>query len=267
MPRTQGKRRLEKPPLLIALTEIRFAPILSMPTLIPEIQENLRKSGFPAFTANAVQQFQMILGGGEPTIQTTSRWVFSSADNSNAITLTTEGASVQTTQYTDFESFLKLIRVAVTVLSKVAEPSFTGRIGLRYVDAIENIADDVQRYFNESALTFSAADLGVKSLQFNQHIMAETDFGGLQIRLTQVKDSAILPPDLQTPELEDLSRVIPGTHAILDIDSSDARRTEFRWELIEERLWAVHHYASTAFWKAITDEARDIWGERVGDDE
>lgn len=261
MPRNAPKRRLERSPLIVALTEIRFAPVLSMSSHISSIQERLRKSGFPGFEESSVQQFELA-PNGEPTLRTNTRWVFLSADSSNAITLTTGGVSVQTTAYSDFENFLKLVETAITTLAAVVEPSFAGRVGLRYVDALRDVGNDISAYFSDTVLTFTAEDLGVQSLMVNQYVLGKTSQGHLQIRLSQVEDSPLLPPDLHSPELEALSSPVQGVHAILDIDSSDESRADFTWESVEGRLWAVHAFAGDAFWKSVTEEARTEWGER-----
>jgi uncharacterized protein (TIGR04255 family) len=254
------KRKLQKSPLIAVLTEVRFAPILTIQDFIPTIQDRLRRSGFPGFNSSTVHQFQ-IGPNGQPSLQAVSRWVFTSQDNSQILSLTAEGISLQTTAYDDFEAFLLLVKDAVEVVSRVIEPSYADRIGLRYVDAVLNVGESLSHYFNETVLSFTAEQLGVISLLFSQHIAAKTEVGHLQIRMNQVENVPLLPPDLITPELANVAVPREGVHAILDIDSSDEGRSDFAWEAIEERLWTVHSYASSAFWKSITQEARDTWGE------
>jgi len=256
----QDKRKLGNSPLILVLTEIKFAPILSLSSMIPVIQDELRKRGFPGFSTAVVHQFQ--LGpNAEPSFLATSRWIFTSKDELHTVTMTTDAVSLQTTGYDDFEGFLALVESVVDVLRRVAEPSFADRIGLRYVDAVPEIGDDMSAFFNETVLSFTAADLGVRSLLSSQHILAETETGHLQIRVNQVKDAPLLPPDLLSPEYGSASLPRPGVHAVLDIDSSDEKRSDFSWEAIEERLWAVHAPASSAFWKAVTEQALVVWQE------
>ncbi|CAM5396882.1 TIGR04255 family protein [Leifsonia shinshuensis] len=254
------KRKLENSPLIAVLTEVRFAPILTIQEFIPTIQDRLRRTGFPGFSSSTVHQFQ-IGPNGQPSLQAVPRWVFTSKDNSQILSLTAEGISLQTTAYDDFEAFLLLIKDALEVVSGVIEPSYADRIGLRYVDAVPNIGKRLSQYFNETVLSFTAEELGVISLLFSQHIVAKTEVGHLQIRMNQVENVPLLPPDLITPELASVAVPREGVHAILDIDSSDESRSDFVWAVIEQRLWAVHSHASSAFWKSITKEARDAWGE------
>lgn len=258
------KRKLEHSPLILVLTEIKFAPILTLAAMIPSIQDELRRKGFPGFSNSVLHQFQLG-ANAEPSFQATSRWVFTSKDALETVTITTESVVVQSRKYSNFEDFLETIKNAVDVLASIAEPDFADRIGLRYVDSVSNIGGRMPEYFNESVLSFTAEDLGVKSLLSSQHVLAETEAGHLQIRVNQVKDQPMLPPDLLSPELESLSAPKPGVHAILDIDSSDETRSDFNWESINSRLWAVHTPASSAFWKSVTPTALKEWGVSVGE--
>jgi uncharacterized protein (TIGR04255 family) len=257
------KSKLANSPLILALAEIRFSPVLVMEHYIPAIQETLRRGGFPGFMPATTQQIQFI-GDSGPTMQTSTRWLFTSIDGSDVVTLSTESLSFHTRNYDDFETFMQSLQRVIDAVAVSAEPSFVQRVGLRYVDAIPAMGEDLSNYFNESIRSFTAADLGVKSLLLNQQIVADTDHGHLLIRMSQVKDGPLLPFDLNALEFAELTIPRDGVHAILDIDSSDERRGEFSFETLEERLWGVHSVASTAFWKSITDRAAAEWGKSVG---
>jgi len=249
--------------LILVLTEIKFAPILTLENMIPAIQEELRRKGFPAYSNSVLHRFQLG-ANAEPSFQTTSRWVFTSKDALETVTITTDSVVVQSTEYSTFENFLEIIKSVVDVLASIAEPNFADRIGLRYVDAVSDVGDSMPDYFNESVLSFTAEDLGVKSLLSSHYILAETETGHLQIRVNQVENQPLLPSDLVSAELENLSKRKPGVHAILDIDSSDERRSDFSWEAIDPRLWEVHTPASSAFWKSVTPAALAEWGDSGG---
>ncbi|CAN5405761.1 TIGR04255 family protein [soil metagenome] len=260
----EQKRKLHNSPLVLVLAEIKFAPILTLGEMIPAIQDELRRKGFPGFTTAVLHQFQLG-ANAEPSFQASTRWVFTSKDAFHTVTLSTDAVALQVTKYDDFEGFLSLAEGVIDVLHRLAEPSYADRIGLRYVDAVSNIGNDMSAFFNETVLSFTAADLGVKSLLSSQHILAETNTGHLQIRVNQVQDSPLLPPDLLSPELAEASTPRPGVHAVLDIDSSDEQRSDFSWAAVEQRLWAVHGPASSAFWKAITNNALVVWQEDLSE--
>ncbi|TFB71899.1 TIGR04255 family protein [Cryobacterium glaciale] len=256
------RAKLENSPLILVLCEIRFAPVLAIEKFVPDIQEQLRLRGFPGYKASSLQQIQLSAQG--PSFQEIPRWVFTSQDGSQILTLTTESVSLQVTKYHDFEAFLELLHVAVDVIASVVKPMFAGRVGLRYVDAVVNIDTQDGEYFDRAVLSFEPKDLGVISLLSSQQVLARTHVGQLTIRMNQVQNSPLLPPDLQSPELDQLSSVQVGVHAILDIDSSDEGQSDFTPAALQERLWAVHVPANSAFWKSITPYAKEKWGMTEG---
>jgi uncharacterized protein (TIGR04255 family) len=263
--RTEKKRKLANAPLILALAEVKFAPVLAMSNSIPEIQETLRRSGFPGFVSSILHQIQVGAAEG-PSFQAAPRWVFSSEDGQQFFTLGTDSLSVQVLNYDDFETFVDTLRVGLVAVANIVQPSYAGRVGLRYVDAVPDVGSDLSGFFNESVLSFTADELGVESLLTSQQVLAKTLHGHLLIRMNQVQDAPLMPAELATPELASLSAPKPGIHAVLDIDSSDDRRGPFSFEDLEQRLWGVHKPASAAFWKAVTAHAIDTWGEETGDD-
>lgn len=249
---------LEHSPLVLTLCEIRFSPVLAIDQHVTAIQDHLRINGFPDYSVATQQQIQF--GGGGVQLQPSLRWSFASADKKRVMTLTTSSIALQVTDYRTFEDFQEPLRLVVDVLSREVQPSYADRIGLRYVDAVVNVGPDLTEIFTEAVTTFRPQELGVKSLLSSQQILARTAAGQLLIRMNQVENTPIIPPDLLTPDFPQLGDAKPGIHAILDIDSSDESRTAFDFDVIEPRLWSVHGSASTAFWKSVRPEAMKKWG-------
>ena len=257
----RDRLKLDRSPLIFVLAEVKFAPILNLAQTISALQDGLRRSGFPGFSEGQVHQIQ-IGHDTAPTFRTSSRWVFSSKDETKNVTLTTDTISVHTTAYDDFETFLDDFKGVFAALQELAAPDYADRVGLRYVDAILDVDNNPTDFFNEVMLSFTAEELGVQSLLSSQQIVAKTERGHLLIRMNQIQDAPLLPLDLNSPELASLAVVRPGIHAILDIDSSDENRSAFSFAEIEERLWAIHRPASSAFWKSVTPAAIAQWGEK-----
>ena len=244
---------LEHSPLVLVLCEIRFSPVLAIDRHVTAIQDRLRNNGFPDYSVATQQQIQF---GAEGGVQLQ----FASADKKRVMTLTTSSIALQVTDYQTFEDFQEPLRLVVDVLSREVQPSYADRIGLRYVDAVVDVGSDLTEIFTEAVTTFSPEELGVESLLSSQQILARSAVGQLLIRMNQVENTPILPPDLLTPDFPQLAAVKPGIHAILDIDSSDESRTAFNFDVIEPRLWAVHGPASAAFWKSVRPAAMEKWG-------
>jgi uncharacterized protein (TIGR04255 family) len=265
---TDGARsrrpHLEHAPLVLVLCEIRFSPVLAIDQHVPAIQDHLRNNDFPDYSVITQQQIQFGAGGGVQ-LQPSLRWSFASADKKRVMTLTTSSIALQVTDYRTFEDFQEPLRLVVDVLSREVQPSYADRIGLRYVDAVVDVGSDLTGIFTEAVTTFSPEELGVDSLLSSQQILARSAVGQLLIRMNQVENTSILPPDLVTPDFPELGAAKPGIHAILDIDSSDESRTAFNFEAIEPRLWSVHGPAITAFWKSVRPEAKKKWGLVLSD--
>jgi len=252
------KKKLERSPLLLVLCEIQFAPVLSISKRVTDVQEELRTRGFPGLTASQVQHIQF--GDAGPSFTEVPRWVFSSKEQDKFLTLSTSSLSLQVTNYDDFEAFLADFKTGIDAIEKVVNPSFASRIGLRYVDAVEGVGDDASKYFREALHSFTPTQLGVESLLSSQQVVANTEVGHLLIRMNQVKDASMLPPDLNSPELSKLTKAQQGVHVILDIDSSDERQSDFSYQILEQRLWSVHKYSDLAFWNSVTEYAQETWG-------
>lgn len=248
---------LKQSPLIVALCQIRFAPVLTMDKFIPEIQDKLRRRGYPGYDQAAVHEIQINENG--PSFQESLRWVFSSRDRTKFLVLTNSSIALETTAYSAFEDFLQDLVPGVEVIDEVVNPTFAQRIGLRYVDAVPNVGDAVSDFFKEKVLSFSPEELGVEALLSSQQVVARTEVGHLVIRMNQVENAPLLPPDLQSPELSELGSVQQGVHAILDIDASDERDCPFGMDSFEDRLWVIHDYASKAFWQSITEHAKAEW--------
>lgn len=252
-------RRLRADPLALVLCEVRFSPVLSIESHVPVIQEHLRKSGFPGFDRAVEHQFELV-PSGPPRLTTHNRWIFRGVEKGQVVSLSTSAVNLQVVEYTKFEDFLEVLGPVIQSLADTAAPAFHDRIGIRYINAVENAGDRMSDFFHESVLSFSAEDLGVESLLTSQQLIGKTPRGQVVIRMNQVEDAPLLPPDLLGPVFPELARKRQGIHAILDIDGADMTRGRFALDDIEERLWDIHAYTELAFWRSTTDVAHREWG-------
>jgi uncharacterized protein (TIGR04255 family) len=252
-------RRLTNAPLVMVLCDVRFSPVLTLESHIADIQDSLRRNGYPGYERAAMQQLEFVVDG-PPKFSTDTRWNFRSRDRKRVASLSTSSVTLQVTDYSDFESFLVDAETVIKTVQEIVQPALHERIGLRYVNAIENAGRDLARLFRETVLSFTAEELGVSSLLTAQHVIGKTDRGQVVLRMNQVENMPLLPLDLLSPEFPDLSRPRQGIHALLDIDGSDTETDEFAFDNIEERLWAIHEYTARGFWKSTTPSAHGEWG-------
>lgn len=242
----------------MVLCDVRFSPVLTMENHIATIQDVLRRNGYPGYDRAAMQQLELV-ADGPPKFSSDTRWFFRSRDRDRVASLSTSSVTVQVTDYTQFESFLEILEPVIDAVQEVAAPEFHERIGLRYVNAIEN-AGKLDQMFRETVLSFTAEDLGVSSLLTTQQAIGRTETGQIVFRMNQVEDTPLLPLDLISPEFPELSRPREGVHAILDIDGSETQYGDFTYEGIEARLWRIHESTERVFWKSTTPAAHKKWG-------
>ena len=84
---------------------------MQLDKFIPEIQEQLRHTGFPRFEHGQMQQFTL-QPAAPPKIETTDRFEFQNRDKTAGIVLTTNSVSLQTNSYTTFEEFMATAKIA-----------------------------------------------------------------------------------------------------------------------------------------------------------
>jgi uncharacterized protein (TIGR04255 family) len=133
--------RLERSPLTEVICQIRFPPILRIANEDPSQFQELVRREFPRFDREEGYLFQLQFSGasfaGPPAAHHAARlYRFRSTDEQTVITLSTEFYSVSTTSYTVWEDFSRSLRLAHEAMSRVYQPEFSVRIGLRYVDEL-----------------------------------------------------------------------------------------------------------------------------------
>ena len=131
--------KLKRPPLILCLAQVRFGAVLKMSTFVDDIQDFLRKHGFPRYQKQQVQQINLNpLQPGQPgfLVEQSSRWLFSSGDNRSAVILTNDFVVYETNDYDVFATFKSKAIEIVKKLKEIVDISIAERIGLRYVDLI-----------------------------------------------------------------------------------------------------------------------------------
>jgi uncharacterized protein (TIGR04255 family) len=243
----------------MVLCDVRFSPVLTMENHIAAIQDVLRRTGYPGYDRAAMQQLEF-LTDGPPKFSTDMRWFFRSKDRKRVASLSTSSVTLQVTDYSQFEFFLAALEPVISAVQDTVQPAFHERVGLRYVNAVENAGRNLDRLFRETVLSFTAEELGVSSLLTAQQAIGTTESGQIVLRMNQVENTPLLPLDLISQEFPELSRPREGVHALLDIDGSTTEHGEFSFRDIEARLWSIHDYTERGFWKSTTSTAHKEWG-------
>ena len=129
-------------PLRVALAQVRFAPVhaIEKPERIADFQERLVASYVarePQFPQTLTIQFGPV--GGPPAPAAPERiWPFEDQTRGWSVALSSSSLALQASSYDDFEDFAAEFRSVVDALSETFQPKLRSRIGLRYINEIQD---------------------------------------------------------------------------------------------------------------------------------
>ncbi len=192
---SQPYRVFERNPLVAVIVELRFFPILKVPTKVADFQDKVRTT-FPAFQEAKSQMIN--LGPSPVEVRSEHIFTFTKADESTTLSLSTSSLSLEARRHERREQLFADVQEGVDALSTVFGPVATNRLGLRYVDIIddERIASDLGRATSWDRLIsprFGAVPATVADLEgtlFACEIASPTTNGGGQtVRYGLIKDA------------------------------------------------------------------------------
>lgn len=252
----------ERAPLLYFIAQVRFGAVLQMRDHVPSIQEALRKAGYPVF-GHAIQH-TITIDSGRPSVQEVDLFNFVSADNASGVILTTDFVGYHTVKYETFDVELPRIAEAIRIVDDVADLGVIERCGLRYVDVVcPEPPKDLSSYLTPSALGWQSEEFGVKPEVFTSMFQGQSERGTLVVKFATGRAPGVMPPDLAPPALDIPVERWPAGAEIgtLDFDHFVQMREKFDVEKATETLGDLHDAIARAFNRAITQTARELWGE------
>jgi uncharacterized protein (TIGR04255 family) len=255
--------KLERSPLQFVLVQVRFSPVTAMREYVPPLQDKLRKSGFPGFNKEQIQQ---VTFGPEPTAETSTRWCFVSRDKREGVVLTEDFVVYETTRYDVFETFAERVSNVLSELNAVAEIGFASQIGLRYVDVVRPLDGHPSAWFVREQFQGLSAESIEEAEVINQFLsVVKTPEGHLKLKSLEGRGPGFMPPDLETTRLEfDLQLTEEDEFRILDFDHVWKGEIDFVPDDIVSRMWALHGSIEKTFKATVTREAMAVW-ESKGD--
>lgn len=282
---TEREGVLSNAPLIYTLSVIRFAPVLLLPKLIPEIHQAIR-GRLPGF-------FQMVRGGmpGMPQGGEPNSWAFLDRDAQYACVLAQDHMILQSTAYKHFGIHLELFRHCVEAVVNHTGPLDVAGIGMRYVDKIEpQEGESLRDYLPETLLPLNlpeianlkgngaTAPLGVSTTTY--HFRPEF----LHIRCWR-QPGMWIPDDLaeaamvfqiakQASQQTLGNRSLQGEQAFAPLGEDGALLdTDAYWPLplterlpvneICERLDGLHKLANSAFRIVASEHAFNAWNKKL----
>jgi uncharacterized protein (TIGR04255 family) len=260
--------KMTSAPVFFTLAQVRFNQVLALESYVPQIQDQLRRKGYPDTQKVVTATFNLNMppapNDAAPQslpVSQTIRHTFSTIDKKAGFILDQGSLSFQTMEYDVFETFSQTLLGGLRIVHDAVSLSYTDRIGMRYLDAVyPNKGEDLSEYLNESVIGLYRKLAGELLHSFSETRVKDGHIS-IVARII-VQDGRIgFPPDMQPIGLELLPRFqeLYGMHAILDTDASHDARATFDLGQIESRLLDVHDSVTKSFNLSVTKHALKAW--------
>jgi uncharacterized protein (TIGR04255 family) len=262
--------KMKSAPVYFTIAQVRFNPILSLEAYAPQIQERLRKEGFPDFKKGFLATISLNVNvspsseGSPPQLPMaqTTRYLFGNMESTSGFILDQGALSFQTTEYDVFETFVADFLKGLQAVNEAVNLSYTDRIGLRYLDAVfPKSGETIRDYLSASilGLTEKIDDTIVHS--FSETLVKRENVN-VRSRVIIQDGEMGFPPDLQPMTLKVGERFgqLRGRHAIIDTDGWSESRETFNLDRIREQLDLIHSGIDKTFRASVTENALKAWG-------
>lgn len=242
-------RRYENPPIIEVLCEYRFEPSGPWDLTVPGLVYEKVQGAFPG--KRLVKAVEASISTGPEAIRqevlTTDRMQFLTQDEKALIQVGRDLLAINHLKpYPTWQHFLPLIRQGFDAYREVTNPKGIRRIGLRYINRVEIMAQPIELE---------------EHFQFRPFVGSELprDFGpfvvGIEIPYENSRDTLRL-------QLGSTPVATPNTlAAILDLDYSLARPGQVSLETVFEWVELAHRRVEEVFEACITERLRKTFEE------
>lgn len=262
--------KMSNAPLYYALVQAHFNPVAAMTKYIDQIQDRLRREGYPLF---ALQQFMQLVVPGpgqahsqEPQIQQAVSWLMTRSDRTAGFILGPSTITYHTTHYQTHNEFIPELLRGLSAVHEAVSLDHVSRLGLRYLDAILPHTGETSEQYLVG---------GLHGIDFNavrQHAMTESVFatdtgpllpkGTLVVRVYRSVAPLGFPPDMLptglaiAPQFEIKE---PREHAIIDMDHYVEGRMPVEMDKLNDQMLSLHGTIKSVFRATTTDHAHSAW--------
>jgi len=263
--RTCRKCKLTKQPLALVLIQTRFSPISNLNKYIPDIQDELRRNGFPYMAAKKSTAFELSPSGIQPVI--IDQWVLDSADRLTSIIMDGRQVLLQSTTYDTFEPFLEQYLISLNIVMKATEHDTYGiveRLGLRYIDQVvkQNNNDTIDSYLRPELRGMDSNFFSTIKKRYTFTNVVTTQLpskepASLSIRVFRNNDTLDLPPDVYTgapPRLRNIDT--SDDFALIDMDHSCTTKLGpgIQKEVLEKLFFGLHDVSIEVFYESVVSQ-------------
>lgn len=262
--------RMSNAPVYYALAQARFNPISAMSKYVADIQDRLRREGYPLFDVQQVNQLVVPTPEGdasaEARLSQVTSWLITRSDRMAGFILGAGAIAYHTTYYETHNEFILELLRGLNAVHEVVGLDHVSRLGLRYLDAIlPGPSETVQQYL-QSGLH------GVEFAAERQYTLAESVFttdtvplvskGTLIARVYRMNSHLGFPPDMFPNGLSVAEKFVtnnPMSHAVIDADHYAEGRMPVGTDQLQHQLLSLHSGIKSVFNAIITDHARSVW--------
>ncbi|MBI1751429.1 MAG: TIGR04255 family protein [Acidobacteria bacterium] len=262
--------KLTEDPLALVLCQVRFSRVQKMPDYIPEIQERLRKEGFPEDASVQVGRIHWEMGKQPETTQV-QHSEFRSKDGWWGIAINDDNLALFTTHYDRFNGFGERLGNILRVINEVVDlsPGSVTRVGLRYIDVVVPKPGETWKLYLHPGLHGPDADAFPDSApSMMQEHSGRTNHGTITVRISQNNQGMVLPQGTLVKPMEFRQTFDPNQLlTLIDTDHFVEGKWDFDIASILETVDVLHQGSNTVFFNSlITKHARMAWGaEDVAD--
>ena len=257
-------------PVYYALAQAQFNPVAAMSRYVDQIQDRLRREGYPLFEPQQVTHL-VVPGPGqaqqaEPQITQTASWLITRSDRTAGFILAPSAITYHTTHYETRNEFIPALLRGLAAVHEVTTLDHVSRLGLRYLDAVVPDTDEtVEQYLVG----------GLHGIEFNatrRYTLTESVFGTetgplvptgtLVARVHRMLAPLGFPPDMQPNGLmvsPKFAVTVPRAHAVIDTDHFVEGHMPIDMDQLGEQLHSLHATIKSVFGATTTEHARNAW--------
>lgn len=252
--------QLGKPPIVFVLAQIVISGLFKIAEFIPDIQEGLRKMGYPRTERANVFELTISAEKG-PSVSGSEKWIFSTKTKSAAVVINEKFIVFEAGSYGGFAKFSEDLRSILELFKQITDLELSERLGLRYVNLIrEASGTPFSCLLQPQLLGLDEDTLGLTETTNFYQTRGSSAEGVVTVKLWQVRDGSFLPPDIDPTGVTVLAKPERGESArILDIDNISEAARDFVPEQLIEELWPMHDKIESIFIASVTPQALGHW--------
>ena len=263
--------KLKKVPVYFAIAQVRHNTVLRLGSYAADIQDRMRKVGYPDFQKSVSIAFNLSPQVGEgqeisiqPRVEQVERLIFSSSDYLKGFIVEQNSVSFQTTEYDTFETFADEFAKGLGIIHECVTLAHSERVGLRFLDVIAppNGEAGLGDYIVPGVLGLSSnLPDSVEVLHSSSETHIRTAECLVLARTIIQAGPLAFPMDLQPMgiKLAERFQSINGVHAIIDSDASIEGRHTFNVDEIKAQLKTLRNGVGMAFNTIVTPSAIAEW--------